>query len=317
MLREENQKRRTFWSGMLLILGAAVLWSLNGALIKLIYQKGVGPSGLSIAFYRSLFAGLFLLPMARRTLGTLRSRRLPSPGGGGGQSPVSRMLGGLAAMVTVVRPAAICCLVFYTLMTVCFVVANTKTEAANAIILQYTSTFWIFGLSPWLLKEKPQSGELWLLALALAGITIIFWGNAATDLVGLATALSSGLFFGLLTLMLRKMKDSDPAAVTVFNNLGSALLLLPFVFVSGGLAISTRSLALLVFMGVVQFGLPYYLYTRGLARVRASQGALASMAEAVLVPVWAFLAVGEVIPPFTAIGGSVVLVALALFLFRR
>ena len=47
-----------------MLLLAAFFWSFNGLLIKLVNQGGQGPDGLTIAFYRSLFAGLFLLPLA-------------------------------------------------------------------------------------------------------------------------------------------------------------------------------------------------------------------------------------------------------------
>ena len=280
----------------MLVLGAAVLWSLNGALIKLVYDEGRGPHGVIIAFYRSLFAGLVLLPLAWGKLHTLRSSS--------GQR--TRLW---------IRPAGLSCVLFFSLMTVCFVVANTQTEAANAIILQYTSTFWVFGLSPWLLHERPRFNDLGMLGLAIVGIGIIFFGNAQSGVLGLVNALGSGLFFGLLTLMIRRMRDSDSAAVTVLNNLGSAVLILPVAVVLGGLFVSPRALMLLVLLGVVQFGIPYYLYTLGLVRIPAYQAALITMAEPVLVPVWTYLAVGEKIPPATMVGGGFILVALALFVF--
>jgi len=127
------------------------------------------------------------------------------------------------------------------LMTVSFVVANTMTAPASVIILQYTSTFWIFGLSPLVLNERPHASDLWFLALAFGGVVIIFAGEAfhadpqkRANMLGLMFALGSGLFYGLLTLMLRKLRHADSAAVTVFNNLGSAVLLLVQIEVTGG-----------------------------------------------------------------------------------
>jgi len=285
---------RSYAWGVVFLLLASLLWSLNGALIKLIFDSGRGPDPVAIAFYRSLFAGLFLLPLARgkwRTLGGSKNGR-PHRG---------------------IRPTAVWCVVFFTIMTACFVIANTKTAAANAIILQYTSTFWIFALSPWLLRERARTGDLWILGLAMVGIAIIFAGNATTDLVGLAIALASGLFFGLLTMMIRRLRDSDSAAVTVFNNLGSAVLLLPLAWGMGSLLLSSRTLLWLILMGIVQFGTPYYLYTLGLARVPAYQASLITMLEPVLVPVWTYLAVGERVSLTTLVGGGVILAALILF----
>jgi len=290
-----------FW-GVALVFTAALLWSLNGALIKLVHENGRGPDGATIAFYRSLVAGLFLLPVARGKYHTLLRRRTADGQGLPRLSTQFRL-----------RWAALACVVFFALMTICFVVANTMTEAANVIILQYTSTFWIFGLSPWLLREKPHVKDLWLLALAMVGIAVIFAGNANADLPGLVIALASGLFYGLLTLMIRQLRDSDSAAVIVLNNLGSAVLLLPLVLLFGDLFVNSRALVLLIIMGIVQFGLPYYLFALGLVRIPAYQAGLITLAEPMLVPVWTYLAVKEAVPTTTAVGGGIILVALALF----
>lgn len=291
-----------------------MLWSLNGALIKIVSDQGQGPSGISIAFYRSLFAGLFLLPLTRH--------KWTCRGPSGENSSLLK------------RPAALWCAVFFTLMTLFFVVANTITQAASVIILQYTSTFWIFGLSPMILKERPRSSDLWILVLAMIGIVIIFFGepawnvligqdqlgtatesNSSTKFKGMTIALASGLFYALLTLMIRRLRNANSAAVTVMNNLGSAILLFPLVVAVGGLFISSRSLGLLIFMGIVQFGLPYYLYTLGLKRIPAYQAALITLLEPVLVPIWAVLAIGRSEMPhvWTLIGGGVIFVALLLF----
>ena len=313
-----SEVRRAAYLGIGLIVLASLLWSLNGALIKIVTDQGRGAGGVSIAFYRSLFAGVFLLPL---TWGKWRSSAA------NGTSILK-------------RPAAFWCVVFFTLMTLSFVVANTITQAASVIILQYTSTFWIFGLSPLILKERPRSSDFWFLALAMAGIATIFFGesiwhallhrgdiqSASTsfarshrppaNLTGLVIALASGLFYALLTLMIRRLRDANSASVTVMNNLGSAILLFPLVVAVGGLTISLRSFWLLLFMGIVQFGLPYYLYTLGLKRIPAYQAALITLLEPVLVPVWAVLAIGrsEMPPAWTLIGGGVILVALLLFL---
>ncbi len=290
----------SYAAGVLLLVAAAVLWSLNGVLIKYVNADGTGPSGIVIAFYRSLFAGLVLLPLARGKMATLVRADLPAE------------VTGLRRLLAI-RGAALACMLFFTLMTVCFVVANLATEAANAIILQYTSTFWIFALSPLLLSERASTRDLWILVAAISGIAIIFVGNASSGLFGLLNGLGAGLFYGLLTMMIRRLRTSHPAAVTVFNNLGSALLMLPFALAAGGLIVAPSCWFWLVFMGVVQFGIPYYLFSLGLARVPAYQAGLLTLLEPVLVPVWTYLILGERVPPATLAGGAVILTALTIY----
>ena len=327
-----------------LLLAAALLWSLNGAFIKAINAQGRGPDGITIAFYRSVFGGLVLLPFAWGRLRTL-SRRAPTPsdssasrgsrtskheepvvcagGSYAAQEPVAGAYGSYGRRGSVSfgdrwfpRPAALLCAVFFAAMTGCFVVANTMTEAGNAIVLQYTSTLWLFVLSPWLLRERPRMDDAWILAVAMLGVGVIFFGNAGRSLPGLLVALTAGFFYSLLTLMIRRLRTADPSAVTVLNNLGAAVLLLAPVMLWGDLMISRRELALLALMGVVQFSIPYYLYARALTRVPAYQAGLITLAEPVLVPVWTFLAVGELVPASTIAGGGLLLLSIAIFLLK-
>lgn len=290
--------------GMALLCGAGALWSLNGALIKLLYADGVGPHGATIACYRSLIAGVFLLPLAlRRRPGFDRWSRLASLRARSGRRSVLGL-----------RAPAVLCTLFFTAMTLAFILANTMTTAANAIILQYTSTFWVFALSPWLLSERAHARDVGLLVVAMVGIAIIFAGNARTDLAGLLVALTSGLFFALLTMLLRQLRDVDSGAMAVMLNLGSGIILLPVVACWGDFALDPREWLLMLTLGIVQFGIPYYLYTLGLARIPAHQAAIATLLEPLLVPIWTYLAVSEVPPAETLLGGAIILVALLLFL---
>jgi len=109
------------------------------------------------------------------------------------------------------------------------------------------------------------------------------------------------------------MRDCDSASVTVLNNLGAAVLLVVPAILVGQLMLTPRAWLFVTFMGIVQFGLPYYFYTLGLARIPAHQAALITMAEPVLVPIWTYLAIGEVPVVTTLIGGGVILMALLLF----
>lgn len=307
--------RRRHMIGLLMILVAAVLWSTSGALVKLTFDGGKGPDGVTIAFLRSLIAGVFLLPLARGRWHTLsRKPDASRPAADPPKASLRHSAFAIPHFLLRLRPAAITCVICFTIMTAAFVLANTKTKAANVIILQYTSTFWVFLLSPRFAGERPRTEDRWILAVAMVGIAVIFAGNMATDLAALVIALASGFFYALLTLMIRIMRDSDSAAVTVFNNLGSAVLLLPLVLLVGGWPTGTRYWVLLVLLGVAQFGLPYYLYSLGLVRVPAYQAALVTMAEPILNPLWAYIAVRDPVPPTTLVGGGIVLAALLLFI---
>ncbi|MFH1745687.1 MAG: DMT family transporter [Planctomycetota bacterium] len=278
MTDEVSERHPHYWLGVLALVVCAAVWSLNGPLIKLIGQEGVG--GVTIACYRSLIGGLVFAPLALRRLRTLR---LVSPAW-----PIGSVL-------------------MFTLMTVCFVVATTKTAAANAIILQYTSPIWVFLLSPLLLKEKPGWKEGLALLLALVGIGIIFSYHPTGEIVWLVVALGSGLGYGTLTVTLRGLRRVNPFVVATMNALGSGVILVMLVAASGTFAMTSRAWMLVILLSLVQFTLPYVLFSWALQRVEAYRAALIVLLETLLNPLWTYLIIGERVPNATLVGGPFIL----------
>ena len=277
---EQSESRS--WAGVLALFLCAALWSLNGPLIKLLDAEHV--PGITIACYRSLVGGIVFLPLAWRRFGTLRNVRPAWPVGS---------------------------VLMFTLMTACFVIATTMTAAANAIILQYTSPIWVFLLSPLLLRESPGRTEGLVLLVAMAGVGVIFFGNAGTDTAGLVVALGSGLGYGALTVALRGLRRVDPFVVAAMNALGSGLLLLLPALAWGSFAMTGRALWLVLLISLVQFTLPYVLFSWALQRVEAHRAALIVLLETVLNPLWTYLFIGEPVPRPTLLGGPLILLSVA------
>jgi DME family drug/metabolite transporter len=278
------------WPGVLSLLLCAALWSLNGPLIKLLDREHV--PGVTIACARSLLGGLVFLPLAWGRIGTLRHVRRAWP---------------------------VASVLMFTLMTASFVIATTKTAASTAIILQYTSPVWVFLLSPLLLKERPGRAEGLVLLIAMAGVGIIFFGHRHISPLGLVIALLSGFGYGALTVILRGLRPVSPVVVAGMNSLGSGLLLLPALLLWGAFPWTSRATVLLLLLSLVQFTLPYVLFSWALQRVEAHRAALLVLIEALLNPLWTYLIVGEPVPGPTLAGGPLILIGVAawLLLSRR
>ncbi len=278
MCAEVHSPSRRQWLAILALVACAGLWSLNGPLIKLLDREGV--PGITIACYRSLLGGIVFLPFAVRRLGALRK---VSPGW-----PVASVL-------------------TFTLMTAAFVIANTMTEAANVIVLQYTSPIWVFLLAPLLLKEHPGRSEGLVLLIVMMGVAVIFSGNLETSLAGLMVALLSGLGYGTLTVTLRALRSVNPTVVAVTNAFGSGLLLVLPVAVWGTFLLTGPQWGLMLVLALVQFTLPYVLFSWALQHVQAHRAALIVLLEVILNPTWTFLLVGEQPPTATLLGGPLIL----------
>ena len=259
--------------GRLVILAAAILWSLAGVFIKFL---DLHP--LVIVFYRSLFAALVFMPFLKR-----RAFRCNG-----------------TVLVSVLT---------YTAAISAFVSANKLTSAANAIVLQYTAPIFVFLFSWLVMREKIAKANLFALAVAMIGIGIISLDSAGEpEMVGVVLALVSGLLFAGYMINLQRTKGIDPVYLTWVNNLICALLL--FWFVQAQLALTMNQAMILAVMGAVQLGAPYYLFSKGLQTVSLPEASLIALVEPVLNPLWVALIVGELPSTATVWGGGLILFGL-------
>jgi len=262
--------------GILLVAAAALLWSTGGIGIK-----AVAEPALKVTFYRSLFAAIALMIFLPRS--AWAARRWKS-------TPVF-----LAAIVS------------YAACLTTFVVATKWTTAANAIFLQYAGAIWVMLLSPIVVHEPMRTRDAIAIGAALGGMALFFVGRFETrGMAGNIMALLSSVFFAALILLLRREHDASQATVT-WGNVLTALAVLPFI----DFALSPASLAILAFLGAFQIALAYFLFTRGLAYVTATQASLTGMLEPICNPIWVLLALGERPSPFAIAGAAVVLTAIA------
>jgi drug/metabolite transporter (DMT)-like permease len=143
------------------------------------------------------------------------------------------------------------------------------------------------------------------------GVAVIFAGSAGLpDIDGVGVALSSGLFFSIYMTNLRFLKETDPAYLTLANNLACCIALLPWIH--SRLALTAAEAVTLIVMGVIQLGIPYFLFSKGLEKISLQEASLIVLVEPVLNPIWVALAFGEIPSRATLIGGGIILLSLAL-----
>jgi drug/metabolite transporter (DMT)-like permease len=258
----------------LCLLFAAVLWSLAGIFIKFLPLPP-----LTIVFYRSLFASLFFAFFVRRS-------------------------------IAVPRVALLVSAIAYTAAISAFVSANKITTAANAIALQYTAPMFVFMIVHFLFGEK-ITGASWIsLVSGMLGIAVICAGSAGQpDAAGVMIALLSGLLFSIYMVSLRFLKQFNPGTLTFLNNLVCCLILLPLV--GSELSLSLKEGWIVAVMGVVQLGIPYWLFSKGLEQISVQEASLIVLIEPVLNPIWVALIVGELPSGATLVGGLCIVGSLA------
>ena len=252
LLRTQIAKRMTEPTSsrhraILAMLLAAVLWSLGGLLIKWVQWHPMAISGM-----RSAIAAVFLLVVLRRPRFTW-------------------------------SPAQLGCAVAYAGTVVLFVVANKWTTAAHAILLQYTGPVWVALFGGWLLGERATWLDWAAIALVLGGLSLFFLeGLGSGGFAGDVIAVLSGICFGSLALLMRKQRGGSPAESILLGNALAALTGLPFMFDTLPEATSWVGLLLL---GIVQLGVPYYLYSVAIHHLTALEAILIPVVEPLLNPI--------------------------------
>lgn len=274
-----NQSRR---HGRILLITATFLWSLNGLIVKSppMQEIPLEDRGLLLACYRSLFASLGLLPLV-----TWRRVRW--------------------------RPGLLASAAAFTAMNVLFVTGLTRTSAAAASFLQYTSTIWVFLFGWFVLKERVHRGNVFALLCAIVGILwIVLSERDQQHADGNLLALGSGLAYAGVILSLRWLRHEDSAWLTLMNHLVSGLVLLPLVL-PRGIELTVVQWLQIAFLGIVQMGLPYFLAARGVGLVTIQEAALLMLLEPILIPLWVWLCWGESASLPTLCGGGLILGGLA------
>ena len=260
--------------GALLVAAAALLWSTGGLAIK-----SIPLPPLNIVFHRAWIASLTLVVL-------LRPKAFRP------------------------TPAFLLACGAYAGMIITFVVATKWTTAANAIFLQDSGIVWVLIFSPLIASEAIDRRDVAAVVACLGGMVLFFVGKISTHgQAGNLLSLLSGAFYATTVLFLRRLKGPASEWTAIFGNLAAAAISLPFA--ARPFSVPTSALAPLVFLGVVQIGVAYSFFVRGLGRIRAAEASIISLLEPIFNPIWVFLGIGERPTASAICGAAVVLSAIA------
>ncbi len=275
-----------YLTGAALIILAGVVWSVQGVLIRQIHEAG----SWAVLFWRSLG----MLPVLVLWIGPGRVAPAVRSVGWAGA------IGGLGLVLAFGGA----------------IVALQSTTVANAVLLFSASPFFaaVFGL---VLLGEPVRLPTWgAILLAIAGIVIMVGGIGNVGggtAFGSTAALLSAAGFAAFTVALRWGHLTDMLPAVLLGGLFAATAGGAAALISGQpLLIPPLEAAIAAAMGAVTLTGGMFLYTTGSRVVPAAQATLLSLVEVLLAPIWAWAVLGETLSANTALGGAVLLGAVAL-----
>lgn len=259
--------------GIIATVIAALIWSTAGLLIKLLPQDA-----FTIITYRALYTMLVFYLLFRKEV--FRFNR---------QMWINSL--------------------FYAGLVITFITSTKLTTAANSIFLQYTGAAYILLLEPLLFKLPLRRINIWTTIFCLAGMILFFLdGLSVEGGWGIVLAALSGFMFAGLFLGQRSNAPEYHVSAVFFGNIWLVLIGMPSFLASAPPTLDEH--LMLAFLGIIQMGIGFALFTYGLQRITAIEASLIGMLEPLFNPIWVMIGYGEVPSVLSWVGGGIIITAL-------
>ncbi|MEZ8140916.1 hypothetical protein A1OO_15690 [Enterovibrio norvegicus FF-33] len=266
-----------------MLIGISIL-SVDSLLIRLIEA-----SGWTLLFWRGLISAIVITAfvLVRNPKESLTALKKPSK---------NLLIGSLA----------------FSLSTVCFVLSIEHTQVASTLIIINVSPLICAALAFVFLKEKIDTRTLLAIVAATFGIVFVFYGKALPNasfgnMMALVTALMLATYF----VVLRESKSANAQLFLIFGGLCTATIALIAGAEPFSLTQQEWVYILILCAGVVPVS--FILISIGPKYLPAAHANLFMLLEAILGPIFVWMALGEVPSENVLIGGGIILLTLVLF----
>jgi drug/metabolite transporter (DMT)-like permease len=267
--------RRT---GVVLVVAAAIAWSTAPFFTRLLHYDS-----WTIIFWRGLFGGGFVALFLVATQGRQGLRELVA-----------------------MKPSGWLVTALSTFGMVTFIPSLQLTSVANVAIIIAFQPFAAAAIAWLWLREKAAPRTMVASLVALAGIGVIVDGaTGGADYRGIGLACLMILSISIMTVVIRRHRDTSMVAAASVSNFLGSLVSIPFAQGIG--AVTSPDLGILVLFGLCQVGLGLTLFTLGSRHLPAAQSSLIGMVETPLMAFWVYLGFGEIPSQRALIGGALVM----------
>lgn len=270
--------------GVLLVGGAAVLWSLGGLIVR-----SLDTDSWTTIFWRSVFATafLFLFLLVRDGRGAFRLFRDM----------------GLPGLVL-----GLC----FTAASVGFVTALAFASVAQTLVIMSSAPLVAAVMGRIVLGERISPIGYVAIVGVMAGIALMMSDDFGADqsLIGGFIAFAIAVSLAGSVVIVRRWPHIRMTPATCTGAAAAMLVSLPF---ATPLAVGAADFGLLAFFGAGQLGVGLILLVTGARLIPAVLSSLLGMLEPILGPAWVWLLLGEEPTTMTLVGGAIVVASVAAY----
>ena len=188
------------------------------------------------------------------------------------------------------------------------------TTLTNATLGYYFAPVFVMLLSPVVLKEKLTLKKVVCILIAVVGMVFIVGNGLSTtgtsDFLGISFGIIAAAFYATLMLLNKFIKDLNRLEVTIIQLGVTALILLPYVLLTEGfnlLSVSSSSVPYILFLGIVNTGIGFWLFFSGMEHLKGQSIAMLSYVDPFVAILISGLILQEQFTLLQVIGGLLLL----------
>ncbi|MEJ9307306.1 DMT family transporter [Priestia megaterium] len=164
--------------------------------------------------------------------------------------------------------------------------AYDHTTLTNATLGYYFAPVFVMILSPFILKEQLPVKKIICIGIAIIGMLMIV-GNGVSasgteDLLGIFFGLLAAACYAALMLLNKFIRLMGRLEITIIQLGITALLLLPYVFLTEGFGVFEvfkSSVPFIIILGIVNTGIGFWLFFSGMEKLKGQSIAMLSYVD--------------------------------------
>ena len=191
--------------------------------------------------------------------------------------------------------------------------AYNYTTTSIATLCYYFAPVLVTVLCPFLFREKMTLKQGVCFGASTVGVVLIVGVSGTggeSHLTGILLALGAAVLYATVVLFNKGIKGVEGIPRTFLQFCAAALVLTPYVALTGGFAVGSIDLKGLLFLlavGIIHSGLAYCLYFSSLRHLSGQEASLLSYADPLLAVILSVTLLSEPITVWQIVGGVLIL----------
>ena len=192
--------------------------------------------------------------------------------------------------------------------------AYRYTTISMATLSYYFAPVIVTVVSPVLFRERMTKKQLLCFLLSTAGLVLIIGagetGGSGTDLTGILFGLGAAVFYAAVILLNKRIRQVAGIHRTFLQLVAAAVILLPYVALTGGSSLGSLSalgFGCLLVVGLIHTGITYCMYFTALRDLSGQEAAILSYIDPLVAALVSVALLGEAMTLWQAVGGAMIL----------